>query len=256
MQDTSASRSRVWTYSVQVINEARKSEYRVEKLNFTGQFVSVDTLKESLSVFKPDAASADVCSFGYVSPGHGLKGKHVWVTSVEDLDEMYVVHKMKKEITLWCYINAAAKDGDKSRKRPANDTATTSAAKKNACEATISAVQKTVNELKEKHGTSYSIEKLHAWAHMINIGKHISLDQPPEYPFFGRKKSTTPPVSSNQSQGSNNVTPTKRLGMRTECIDQLSKWHALLQSGAISNEQYEELKGVILKDMSVDLTKQ
>jgi len=49
MQDTSASRNQVWTYSVQVINEARKSEYRVEKLNFTGQFVSVDTLKEFLS---------------------------------------------------------------------------------------------------------------------------------------------------------------------------------------------------------------
>ena len=83
MQGTSASRSWVWTYSVQVINEAHKSEYRVEKLNFTGQFVSVDTLKKSLPVFKPDAASADVCSFGYVSPGHGLKGKHVWVSSLK-----------------------------------------------------------------------------------------------------------------------------------------------------------------------------
>jgi len=104
--------------------------------------VSVDMLKESLSVFKPDAASADVCSFGYESPGHGLKGKPIWVTSLEDLDEMYVVHKMKKEITLWYYINTAAKDGDKSCKRPANDTATTSAANKNTCEATTSAVQK------------------------------------------------------------------------------------------------------------------
>jgi len=49
---------------------------------------------------------------------------------LEDLDEMYVEHKMKKEITLWYYINTAAKDGDKSCKRPANDTATTSAANK------------------------------------------------------------------------------------------------------------------------------
>jgi len=68
--------------------------------------------------------------------------------------------------------------------------------------------------------------------------------------------SITTPVSSSQSHSSNNVTPTKQLGMHTECIDQLSKWHALLQNGMISNEQYEELKGVILKDMSVDLTKQ
>ena len=90
---------------------------------------------------------------------------------------------------------------------------------------------------------------------MVNIGKHISLEQPPDYPFFGRKKSATS-LPSSSSPNSINVTPTKRLGVRTECIDQLSKWHILLQSGAISQEQYEELKGVILKDMSVDVNKQ
>ena len=75
--------------------------------------MSVDILKQSLSVFKPDAGSANVCSFGYILPGHGLKGKHVWVTASEDLDEMYAVHKTKREITLWCYTN---KDGEKPRK--------------------------------------------------------------------------------------------------------------------------------------------
>ena len=43
--------------------------------------------------------------------------------------------------------------------------------------------------------------------------------------------------------------PTKRLGLHTECIDQLSKRHTLLQSGAISNDQYDEMKESIMKDI-------
>jgi len=50
---------------------------------------------------------------------------------------------------------------------------------------------------------------------MLNIRKHISMDQTPEF------------VNYNSSQSSDNVTPTKQLGIHNECIDQLSKWHAL-----------------------------
>ena len=46
--------------------------------------------------------------------------------------------------------------------------------------------------------------------------------------------------------------PSKRVGVRTQCIDQLTKWHDLLKiSGAISPSQYEELK-----DMSLDPRKE
>ena len=43
--------------------------------------------------------------------------------------------------------------------------------------------------------------------------------------------------------------PTKRVGLRAQCIDQLSKWHALLTAGAIDQAQYDELKETILGDI-------
>ena len=47
----------------------------------------------------------------------------------------------------------------------------------------------------------------------------------------------------------NPASPMKRLNMRTQCIEQLSKWHVLLESGAISQAQYEELKSSIIDDI-------
>ena len=110
-----------------------------------------------------------------------------------------------------------------------------------------------MEELKEKRGSKYTVERLNAWAHMINMGKHSSKDDPPNLPFFGKRKtkamestSVTPPTSVHADG------PSKRVGVRTQCIHQLTKWHELLKSGAISPSQYEELKGTILKDMSLD----
>ena len=40
-----------------------------------------------------------------------------------------------------------------------------------------------MEELKEKHGSKYTVERLNAWAHMNNMGKHSSKDDPPDLPF-------------------------------------------------------------------------
>ena len=45
-------------------------------------------------------------------------------------------------------------------------------------------------QLREKH-TSYDEEHLRMWAHLAQMGKHASLDEPPDKPFFhGRKRPT------------------------------------------------------------------
>ena len=41
-------------------------------------------------------------SFGYIEPGHGARGKQRWLTSADDLKDMYSTHQGKKEILLWC----------------------------------------------------------------------------------------------------------------------------------------------------------
>ena len=41
-----------------------------------------------------------------------------------------------------------------------------------------------MDELRKKHGGKYPEEKLHTWANLIQMKKHSSLDEPPDYPFF------------------------------------------------------------------------
>ena len=44
----------------------------------------------------------DVAELGYISPGHGLKGKLNPLTGDEDLEDMYGEYKNKLDIMLWC----------------------------------------------------------------------------------------------------------------------------------------------------------
>ena len=115
----------------------------------------------------------------------------------------------------------------------------------------ISEVEEIIKKLKEKHGDAFSVEKLNCWAHMLNVGRHSSYDEPPDFPFLKRPKNdkhsgvSVSGTSSAVSTAANS--PTKRVGLRAQCIDQLSKWHALLIAGGIDQQQYDELKNTILK---------
>ena len=105
----------------------------------------------------------------------------------------------------------------------------------------MSEVELIIEKLKENHENSYSPEQLRAWAHMIHMKRHTSYEFPPDKPFFGklrRRESTDAALS-----------PRKRISKRSECIDQLEKWHRLMESGAISADQYDELQKTILADI-------
>lgn len=91
---------------------------------------------------------------------------------------------------------------------------------------------------------------------MIDLGKHHSYDEPPDLPYFGRKKpkensmhlpAQPQPECSSSSQP---LSPGKRIHYRSECMDQLSKWHSLLETGIITQEQYKELQSTILADIA------
>ena len=65
--------------------------------------------------------------------------------------------------------------------------------------------------------------------------KHDSLEVPPDKPFW-----KTPTGNST------GVSPIKKIHLRGQCVDQLLKWHELLEKGAITQEQYDSLKSTIL----------
>ena len=131
----------------------------------------------------------------------------------------------------------------RSRKRPLSptncDAVPATGSKRMSSAHKLQEVVKIVEELKEKHAASYSIEKLNAWAHLLHMGKHDSYETPPNLPYIGkggdgmkhkRKSQKAQPVEMSSS-------PSKCLGLRGECIEQLSKWHTLPEKGAISVQQ-------------------
>ena len=107
-------------------------------------------------------------------------------------------------------------------------------------------VEKIVEQLQEKHATSYSHWKLNVLLHM---GKHHSYETPPNLPCFGKAedcnkdKQKSLPSDSQKAQATEiSSSPSKRQGLCWECIEQLSKWHASLEKGGITLQQYEKLK--------------
>ena len=74
---------------------------------------------------------------------------------------------------------------------------------------------------------------------MVHLKKHASYDEPPDKPFFRVK-------GSAKAQG---ISPAKRITLRSECIDQLDKWHKLMEKGAISTDQYNDLQDTIMNDI-------
>ena len=58
-------------YSVKVMNQGRKREYTMQKLTLDNNFSTVADMKESLT----SGLKFPFDNFGYIEPGHGLKGR-------------------------------------------------------------------------------------------------------------------------------------------------------------------------------------
>ena len=177
------------------------------------------------------------------------------LADTEYLDDMYETYKAgKSEILLWCHI--PIKHAHR-RSKAVEDGVTTSKCKCNETNDTkLDEVTDIIEALKKEHGSSFTPEQMHAWAHLIHISKHESRIQPPDFPFF-RGKSSSKKVSSSpkktakpedsSSAGetpemSAAVSPGKRIALRTKCIEQLEKWHSLLEKGVVTEDQYSKLQ--------------
>ena len=241
------------------MDQSKKSDYEITELRTQQRFDSVDKIKEAIS----NSVNSQVGDIGYISPGHGMKGKKHTLLDDDDVDEMYDLYsgKRARTILLWCYL-ATASVGSKTkkkRKHSQNEDDSSCQYKRAVSEKKILEIEDIVSKLKEKHGKAFRIEHLNAWAHLIQIGKHSSYNTPPNYPYFVGRKSSQPTSSKNiteDSPGNSETCPTqghlspgKRVHLRSECIDQLSRWHSLKESGGISAEEYEELRKNIIGDI-------
>ena len=54
-----------------------------------GQFLSVEEMETKLGEEFADLIQGNIFQFGYIVPGHGMKGKQKTVESLEDLSAMW-----------------------------------------------------------------------------------------------------------------------------------------------------------------------
>ena len=245
--------SKPYAYTVKVVNQKKKSEFTLRKLPSVTKFSSIEELKasfhRSLQFVPPE--------FGFIQPGHGLRGRLRSILDDADLSEMYSEYPKKHDFNLWCYNQVDDAETHKAcghKRATTTDGAALAPKAKSTCVRKVSEVEEIIKDLREKHGTNFNVEQFSMWAHVIHIGKHSSREAPPDLPFFrqGNKKTTVAPSSSASiptSSSSVAVSPGKRVSLRSECINQLDKWHSLLEKGIITQEQYEEMQKAILKDM-------
>ena len=116
----------------------------------TKKFDSLEELQDAVA----EACSEPIIfsSFGYIEPGHGSKGKQRWLTSNDDLKDMYQVYQGKKEILLWC--NTMCSDKRKRAHSPNADSDNSKRAKSSGHHSHLdkmTEVEAVEEELRKKH---------------------------------------------------------------------------------------------------------
>lgn len=231
---------------MKIINPKNDGGYVVKEFNFS-KFLSVDDLQSHLKTTFGSIVANDPdpqISFGYITPGHGVKGKQKEITQSQHIEEMYSTYGGKHVVVLWLKL---------SKKRKAQGQVDNSAppVKRagpgyNAHMKKMTEADQIVEKLKEKSGEKYTPEQLVAWAHMIQMQKHSSYKNPPDKPFFRLGKGKKATASASVPVG---ISPSKKIDLRSKCIEQLDKWHTLMERGAISADDYKEMQMQILSDI-------
>ena len=237
--------SQVYEYSLKIINPKKKSDFVVSRLSSKIRFEALEDLKKQVLEEFNQQVQDPIKQIGYIEPGHGLRGKVRWLSSNVDLQEMYKTCMGKRELVLWTY---AIEESDRAGKKRVNSE---SDINENPPKRSrygdhidkMAEVDKIHEELQEIHGNEYSDEQLRSWAHLVQMKKHDSLEVAPDKPFWRNKKKS---ISSSTGAV---VSPSKRISLRGQCVEQLQKWHVLLESGGIDKVQYDEFKATIMSDI-------
>jgi len=197
----------------------------------TRKFSSVDDLVSNVFKYLP-------ATYGYIEPGHGSKGKRRWLTSGNDLTEMYNIYNGRKEILLWCSKEKRTDEAD-TEGEPSNKCAKTSHEDHMDKMAEVEKIEK---KLRDKHEGVYTEKQLRCWAHLIQMKKHASYEVAPNKPFWKVTKGKRDPISCT-------VSPSKSMNLRGQCVTQLLQLHQLLERGGISQKQYDDMKCAIMGEV-------
>ena len=127
-------------------------------------------------------------------------------------------------------------------------------------------------ELKEKHGSSFSVPQLWLWAKMFYCGTHYSLESPPPLPVivgnqpkktrkdaltevmvdaasaFTKAMKSPSPVSpkSSPNRPRMGISPGKAVELKSKNLEQLRNIQQLFEENVLTAEEYTEQKQIVL----------
>jgi len=230
-----------------MINPLRMSEYKNVDLQTKGKkYDSISCLRDYISANVPSGMEIPVkADMGYIEPGHGGKGRKIWLHDDSELKHMYDVFKDKKRILLWCYTSCPQPGKRKDDSQTKSDSSSYTAQVKKQDE-----VDTIYLKLKEKHEGNFKPEQLNTWAHMLHLKTHDSFDVPPNKPFFNRKRSSGSAEDTvSKKPDTSGTFSGQRITIRSQLIDQLKKSQELIDCGAIDREMFDELQRTIISDI-------
>lgn len=103
---------------------------------------------------------------------------------------MYQVSKDRRsEVILWCYGPTPQQEQARGNKRQSISEGNTArkASRYDKHIDRMADVELIEDKLWEKHAENFTKQQLHSWAHLIQMKKHQSYDEPPDKPFFSLK---------------------------------------------------------------------
>ena len=232
MADPDAADQDQFTYSLNIVNPHKKSDYTMRKWRINKRFRSVLEVQSELTKHFKDSIPEEAIQLGYIKPGHGAKGRQQWIFTREDLDDMYREHAGKEEIIFWvlgCQGQTRAQPSQRKRPRSPSSEEIASNSKKGKSKSADANAQKLLeveviaDKLKEKNGDKFTPEQISVWAHLIHMKKHQSYEDPPDKPFFKGKSKKKATPSGVTTTGADGISPSKRISLRTELLGQLER---------------------------------
>ena len=99
------------------------------------------------------------------------------------------------------------------------------------------------DNLREKHGHTYSNLQYRVWAKTIVGGRHASMENPPRGSYFKKSKilpsRDLSPVNLER-ENPTVITPVKAAELKTIYISQIKELYSLLEVGAITDSDFQK----------------
>jgi hypothetical protein len=271
-----------YTVSVKVLSPSNKKDFKMYTLRNVElsvmkrpDYIKNEILEQIGGHVVPESLEFDL---GY------YKGKEKkWINNQDDCCDAVDVLKSQNKLTLWCtgVIEKEKRKRDRSGSESDDNATNVTRNPKRSKQKHTSAIKakeaerdSIVSELRERHGTTYSAVQYRLWAEMKMGRTWDSLEKQPPYPMFGEKRhrghsasgelndaltglaksivgylSPQPNTSHVISSSSATLSPAKTAQLRSKYMEQLSDLVKLREIGALTNEEYDEQRQVIVDSM-------